>query len=71
MQKYMGETFLDKIYKDMHLTEIVMHSSNKSDNKYEKIRKYLNRLEDISNKSIEHKRIDLLKMFYYKLCSTL
>ena len=32
--------FLDKVYKDLHLSEIVMHTANKSDDKYQKIEKY-------------------------------
>ncbi len=41
MNNYQGEKFLDKIYKDLHLSEIVMHTANKSDDKYQKIEKYM------------------------------
>ena len=61
-----GEEFLDKLYRDLHLSDEVMHKSLKSDNKYEKISKYMERL-DKSNKlaNNEHKR-KLLKSLYHK-----
>ena len=61
-----GSQFLNKLYKDMHMSDIVMHTAEKSDSPSEKIDRYLNRLEGIHNiaKTNDHK-MDLLKRFYY------
>ena len=66
MNNYQGEKFLDKIYKDLHLSEIVMHTANKSDDKYQKIEKYMKRLEDVTKRASEHDKINLIKIYYYK-----
>lgn len=66
MNNYQGEKFLDKVYKDLHLSEIVMHTANKSDDKYRKIEKYMQRLEDVTKRASEHNKISLIKMYYYK-----
>ena len=66
MDNYQGEKFLDKVYKDLHLSEIVMHTANKSDDKYQKIEKYMQRLEDVTKKACEHNKINLIKEYYYK-----
>ena len=66
MYNYQGEKFLDKVYKDLHLSEIVMHTANKSDDKYRKIEKYMQRLEDVTKKACEHDKINLIKKYYYK-----
>jgi hypothetical protein len=66
MDNYQGEKFLDKVYKDLHLSEIVMHTANKSDDKYQKIEKYMQRLEDVTKKTCEHDKINLIKKYYYK-----
>ena len=66
MNNYQGEKFLDKVYKDLHLSEIVMHTANKSDDKYQKIEKYMKRLEDVTKRVSEHDKINLIKMYYYK-----
>ena len=62
-----GTEFLNKLYKDMHMSDVVMHTAEKSDTPAEKIDRYLNRLEDVHNtaKTSSHK-MDLLKTFYYK-----
>ena len=66
--RYEGETFLNKIYKDLHLSDEVMHTCVPSDNKEEKVYKYLNRLEKIENmtKKSRHNGIEHLKNLYYK-----
>ena len=66
MNNYQGQKFLDKVYKDLHLSEIVMHTANKSDDKYQKIEKYMQRLEDVTKKACEHDKINLIKKYYYK-----
>lgn len=65
---YDGEKFLLKLYRDMYNDESVKHSSTKSDNKYEAVKKYIDRLERVHEKAINHKTdtgIKFLKNFYY------
>lgn len=66
MKSKSGSEFLNKLYKDMHMSGIVMHTAEKSDTPSEKIDRYLNGLEGIHDiaKTNEHK-MDLLKRFYY------
>ena len=61
-----GTEFLNKLYRNMYLSDVVMHAAKKSDTPTERIDKYLNRLEDVHNiaKTNRHK-MDLLKKFYY------
>ena len=61
-----GTEFLNKLYRDMYLSDVVMHAAKKSDTPTERIDKYLNRLEDVHNiaKTNRHK-MNLLKKFYY------
>ena len=61
-----GEDFLNKLYREMHISNEVMHKAGPSDTPEEKIRKYISRLEhahELSRKS-EHS-LELLKKFYY------
>lgn len=65
---YEGEKFLLKLYKELYNEESVKHSSTKSDNKYEAVKKYIERLERVHEKAINHKNdngVKLLKSFYY------
>ena len=62
---YEGEKFLSKLYSDIHMKQSVIHSSNVSDKKYEKIRKYLDREERVHEKALEKGKLDLLKKAYY------
>ena len=65
---YEGEKFLLKLYKKLYNEESVKHSSTKSDNKYEAVKKYIERLERVHEKAINHKNdngVKLLKSFYY------
>lgn len=61
-----GTEFLNKLYRNMHMSDSVMHTSEKSDTPAEKIDKYLNRLEEVHDiaKTSNHK-MDLLKKLYY------
>lgn len=52
MTNYKGETFLNRLYKDLHMSDEVMHTANINDNKNEKVRKYLDRLEHIDDLAI-------------------
>ena len=61
-----GEDFLNKLYREMHMSNEVIHKAGPSDTPEEKIRKYISRLEhvhELSRKS-EHS-LELLKKFYY------
>ena len=61
-----GEEFLNKLYREMYISNEVMHKADSSDTPEEKIRKYISRLEhahELSKKS-EHS-LELLKKFYY------
>ena len=44
---YDGEKFLLKLYKELYNKQSVKHSSTKSDNKYEVVKKYIERLERV------------------------
>lgn len=61
-----GEEFLNYLNKNMHLTDVVMHTAEKSDTPVEKISKYMSRLEKTHNmaKNSKHK-MDVLKQLYY------
>ena len=64
---YEGEKFLLKLYKDLYNHKSVKHSGKENDDKYELIRKYLERLEK-SEKIFdgEHKELEkYLKNRYY------
>ena len=64
MEKYIGEEFLNKIYKELLNSELVQHTG-KNKNRKEAIRQYMERLERVTNKSIEHNKLSLLKTYYY------
>ena len=68
MENYSGEKFLNKLYSDLHMSNEVMHTASKSDNKDEKVKKYLNRLEKVENLALSsrHNGLKLLKELYYK-----
>ena len=46
-----GEEFLNELYKDLHISDIVMHTADKSDSPTTKINKYLARLDRVVNKA--------------------
>ena len=65
---YDGEKFLLKLYKELYNEKSVKHSSTKSNDKYEAIKKYIERLERVHERAINHKNdngVKLLKSFYY------
>lgn len=68
MIDYSKEKFLNNIYQDLHMKEEVINSSRLSDTKYEKIRKYLCRLENnlLLAKNNKYNGTKLLKEMYYK-----
>ena len=63
-----GTEFLNRRYKDMHMSDVVMHTASPSDKPSEKIEKYLDRLEHVHEKAMNHPTdtgIRSLKKFYY------
>lgn len=61
-----GEEFLNRLYSNLHIEEVVMHTASKSDTPVEKIEKYLSRLESVHDKAIESShKLEVLKKFYY------
>ena len=63
-----GTEFLHRLYKDMHMSDVVMHTASPSDKPSEKIEKYLDRLERVHEKAMNHPTdtgIRSLKKFYY------
>ncbi len=68
MKGYEGESFLNRIYQDLHLSEEVMHTASKSDQKEEKVRKYLERLERVEELAKNRKPhgFELFKELFYQ-----
>lgn len=63
---YDGEKFLDKLYNNLYISDEVQYTKDNKDNRYEAIKKYLERLERVhSNATTEHKK-ELLKSLYHK-----
>ena len=61
-----GEDFLNKLYREMHISNEVMHKAGPSDTPEEKIRKYISRLEHAHELTRKSKHsLELLKKFYY------
>ena len=66
MEYKTGEEFLNKLYREMHISSEVMHKASPSDTPEEKIRKYISRLEHVHELSKKSKHsLELLKKFYY------
>ena len=65
MKKYGGEEFLNRLYKDLVHSDEVKHTA-KGRNKNEDLAIYLERLNNITKKTIDNDRLELLKYFYYK-----
>ena len=64
MNQYKGEEFLLKIYKDLVNSELVKNSGN-CGNKYKDVNAYMERLERVTQKGLEHDNLRILKQFYY------
>ena len=65
MDEYSGEKFLDKLFSSLYTSDEVSHSKDNTDNRYEAIRKYLERLEKVHNKANTESKKELLKSIYY------
>ncbi len=60
-----GIEFLNKIYKDLHLKEEVMHTAKPSDDKNKKVERYIDRIENVTKKAVDKNKLSLLKKYYY------
>ena len=56
--------FIDKLYKDLYLSDEVKNHSNSKD-KNKSIKEYIEFLQTIHNRIIDHNHIDILKKMYY------
>ena len=68
------ERFLNILFNDLHISNEVLFTSDKSDNPEEKIKKYLNRIDEVINKVKKSKRNrEIAKLFFYKkyICNKL
>ena len=67
MDEYAGEKFLDKLYNNvLYNSPEVQHSKKNTDNRYEAIRRYLERLEKSHEKANTQRRKEILKDLYYE-----
>ena len=64
VNQYKGEEFLLKTYKDLVNSELVKNSGN-GGNKYTDVNAYMERLERITKKGLEHDNLRLMKEAYY------
>ena len=63
--EYNGERFLDVLYVQLYKSEEVLHTKENKDTKEESIRRYMDRLESIHNKSNTKSKKDLVKHLYF------
>lgn len=65
--KYIEEKFLLKLYRELYKEKSVIHSGDKGDNKFEMVRKYLDRLESSEKVYDRDKKgaLEYLKNRYY------
>ena len=56
--------FIDRLYKDLYLSDSLKKHTTSKD-KYQSIKEYIEFLESIHNKVIDHNHIDTLKKMYY------
>ena len=65
--EYMGESFLNRLYKDLYNSDEVVHTAINSDTKDERVRKYLERLRKVEElaRDSKYNGLELLKKMYY------
>lgn len=66
MKNYSGESFLNKLYKDLHMSDVVMHTASASDNPSQKINKYMERLERIHDNKKENIKNYIMNLYHKK-----
>ena len=65
MENYEGEKFLDKLYSNLYMSDVVQHTKENKDKRYEAIRKYLERLHRVHLNANTQTKKELLKSLYY------
>ena len=60
-----GIKFLDKLYANLYMSDVVQHTKDNKDNRYEAIGKYLDRLERIHSKADTESKKNHLKRLYF------
>ena len=65
--EYIGESFLNRLYKDLYNSDEVVHTAVNSDTKDERVRKYLERLRKVEElaRDSKYNGLELLKKMYY------
>ena len=65
--EYMGESFLNRLYKDLYNSDEVVHTAINGDTKDERVKKYLERLKKAEElaKNSKYNGLELLKKMYY------
>lgn len=66
MKDYSGEAFLNKLYRDLHMSDVVMHTANSSDKPREKVSKYMKRLERIHGTNNENIKNHVRNLYHEK-----
>ena len=64
MKKYLGEDFLNKIFKDLANSDEVKHTGRGGDKNLD-VRLYMERLERVTDRALSHDNLRLLKEAYY------
>ena len=62
---YIGEEFLDKLYRDLYMSDEVQHTKEIKDKRLEAIKKYMDRLERVHSKADTDGKKNLLYNLYF------
>ena len=62
---YSGEEFLDKLYRDLYMSDEVQHTKENKDKRLEAIKKYMDRLERVHSKADTDGKKNLLYSLYF------
>ena len=60
---------ITKLYKDLHMQDRVMHTSNESDKKRDRVIKYFERLDRVHNKVAKSKNKAAERMLLRSICN--
>lgn len=64
MNEFYGESFLDKLYSNLYMSDEVQHTKGKRDKRNVSIRKYMDRLERVHSKADTESKKQLLLHYY-------
>lgn len=64
MNEFYGESFLDKLYSNLYMSDEVQHTKGKRDKRNVSIRKYMDRLERVHSKADTETKKQLLLHYY-------